>query len=186
MRTVIVECLKNIHLGKVTTAHDLEVLKVTAQKGEQCKTCFSSYTLKTGVQTKLKLCLKLQNKESLKLIFKCFPQVIPQKQNDQNAFSEYAFLQQAFFQWQHCSPRLNPLLIPAVVRKGRYTSHQRSDTDRAWEFGVLPRPMYLNPNENRWASMLPVPVKAEDKRSDKCLPGGKLSWWQEMSGALIN
>lgn len=30
MRTVIVECLKNIHLGKVTTAHDLEVLKVTA------------------------------------------------------------------------------------------------------------------------------------------------------------
>lgn len=35
--------------------YNLEVVKVTTQEAEQCKTRFSSYTIKTGVQTRLKL-----------------------------------------------------------------------------------------------------------------------------------
>lgn len=42
--------------GKITV-HNSEVVKVTREI-EQCKTCFSSYKLKTEVQKKLKLCLK--------------------------------------------------------------------------------------------------------------------------------
>lgn len=61
---MITECLESIQLGKRTTVHNLEAVKVTTQKGEQCKTCFSSYKLKTGVQTKLKLCLKLGQGEA--------------------------------------------------------------------------------------------------------------------------
>lgn len=40
--------------GKRSTLHNLEVVKVTTRVG-QCKTHISSYELKTGVQTKLKL-----------------------------------------------------------------------------------------------------------------------------------
>lgn len=39
------------------TVHNSEVVKVTRET-EQCKTCFSSYKLKTEMQKKLKLCLK--------------------------------------------------------------------------------------------------------------------------------
>lgn len=43
---------------KIITVHNnSEVVKVTNQKTEQCKTCFSSYKLKTEVQKKLKLFL---------------------------------------------------------------------------------------------------------------------------------
>lgn len=45
--------------GERSAVHNLEVVKVTTQEGEQCKTCFSSYKLKTGVQTKLKLLFKV-------------------------------------------------------------------------------------------------------------------------------
>lgn len=43
--------------GRELTVHDSEVVKVTRET-EQCKTCFSSYKLKTEVQKKLKLFLK--------------------------------------------------------------------------------------------------------------------------------
>lgn len=43
---------------------------MTTQKVEQCKTCFSSYKLKIGVQTKLKLLFKVVGKGKLEIIKK--------------------------------------------------------------------------------------------------------------------
>lgn len=64
--------------GRKNHLYNLEVVKVTTQEAEQCKTRFSSYKLKTGVQTRLKL-LSVQLYESLEVVCKSFPQVMAQK-----------------------------------------------------------------------------------------------------------
>lgn len=75
--------------GKRSTLHNLEVVIVTTQVG-QCKTHISSYKLKTGVQTKLKL-LFMGSWELQSGIQKLHLARAPE--NDETAFSRHNFLQ---------------------------------------------------------------------------------------------
>lgn len=80
-------------------------------------------------------CLKLEDKESLKLTLKSFPRVTSQKWNDWTAFSWYNFLQWTFLRWQTASTIRSPIQSPiwsmSTQRRVRiFTSSQRSDLDR--------------------------------------------------------